>query len=201
MSGYLARRCPVFLTLAALLLLAACGNTTATQAYLHRSGVPNSFVYAAGGRDMAVVVVGNPFPVPKGDLDRFVADSMQGRNHGPRTHFSAMPGESARPGYRIVVVLNPSLSFSAPDACGNPAAIPSGASAARLRVLMVFCAKDTILSEVTGSVPAMALPQDGLFRDLIGAMTWELVPNDDTDTDENEPLLVRNVGRTTNMGG
>lgn len=177
------------LALASLALASGCANTV-TQAYLHRSGVPNSFAYAAGGRDMAVVVSGNPFAAPQAELNRVVVDAMQGRNQGPQTHFTLAPGETARPGYRILVALNPPVSFSAQNACG-PSGIPTVPATDTVRALMVFCAKDTILSEVSGRVPATARPLDGDFVALIGAMTRELIPIEDPDTDDNNELLIR----------
>jgi hypothetical protein len=183
-------RLAAVLAVMSVTFLGGCSSTM-TQAYLHRSGVPNSFAYAAGARDMTVVVVGNPFAVPKGELDRFVADAMQGRNHGPVTHFTTTPGDSARPGYRIVVALNTPMAFDAHDACGDVGTIPAAPPTERLRAVMAFCAKDTILSEVTGSVPHTLRPGDGKFGELIGAMTWELVPVDDPDSGDNNMLIVR----------
>jgi len=177
------------LALAFLTLAGGCANTV-TQAYLHRSGVPNSFAYAAGGRDMAVVVSGNPFAVTQAEVSRVVADAMQGRNHGPRTHFTVTPGETARPGYRILVALNPPVAFSTQNACG-PSGIPAVPATDTVRALMIFCAKDTILSEVSGRVPATLRPLDGDFAALIGAMTRELIPIEDPDTDDNNELLIR----------
>ena len=179
--------CRRLFALAALMLFGGCTETM-TQAYMYRSGIQTSFAYAAGGRDMAVVVVGNPFKVPKEALDRVVIDSMQGRNRPPATNFTTTPGESSRPGYRIVVVLNPSTSFDSHDACGNAGAIPTGPADGRLRALMVFCAKDIIYSEVKGSIPAVEMPTEGGFRALIGALTMDIVPEREPNSDNEVPL-------------
>jgi hypothetical protein len=145
----------------------------------------NSFMYAASGRDMEVVVAGNPFTMSKNEVDRVVVDSMQGQNNGPLTHFTLSPGQDSKLGYRIVVALNPPASFPAADACtSNPGTIPTTPTGGRLRALMAFCAKDSILSEATGSVVPVARPTDGDFGPLMAALIRDLVParepNDDS---------------------
>lgn len=186
MSAY---RPPLLIALAFLALLGGCTNTV-TQAYLYRSGIQGTFAYAAGDRDMAVVVVGNPFSIGKAELDRFIVDSMQGRNRPPATHFTTAPGASARPGYSIVVLLNPPMFFNSQDACRSTAGIPTAPSGGRLQARMIFCAKDLILTEVTGNLPAMARPTEGGFAAMIGAMTRDIVPEREPNSDNDaEPLL------------
>ena len=169
----------VFATVAATALLGAC-SLPISQGHVYQTGVPNTFAYAAGGRDLTTIVVGNPFKQPKAEVDKAVTDAMQGHNQGPTTHFTTTPSDSARAGYRGVVFFNPPINLN--SACDPISALSTGAGAAtdgRLTTTFAFCSKETLLSEVNGSIPATADPQDTNFRQLLAQMTRTLEPNED----------------------
>ena len=41
------------------------GAAPVLTGYIHASGVPNTFAYAAADRDFTVVLIGNPFAEPR----------------------------------------------------------------------------------------------------------------------------------------
>ncbi|MBE9553733.1 MAG: hypothetical protein IMF05_09760, partial [Proteobacteria bacterium] len=79
--------------LAAALAVAACaaGGVRLTQQEIAPSYSPGEFAYAGAGRDMRVVVVGNPFGGDRAVFERAVTDAMQGRHWGQRTNFTTTP--------------------------------------------------------------------------------------------------------------
>jgi hypothetical protein len=190
------RRASRLLPLALVAALGGCSSTV-TQHWSYRSGVNNTFTYAASGGEMEVVVVGNPFNVPKADVDRFVTDSMQGHNYGPPTHFTTTPQRS-RPGYRVVVVLGPPVSFSGDEACSGTFPTVPSRPADVLNALMVFCSKDTVMSESSGRVVASPRPDVGAFGPLMAAMTRDLIPFQDRDSDDHNLLLMDRGGANPN---
>ncbi|MSO54870.1 MAG: hypothetical protein EXQ90_07105 [Rhodospirillales bacterium] len=55
------------------LALSACSATVGSLIpQYYRTGIQSSFAYWGGGRDMTVHVIGNPFTLPKVDVDKAV---------------------------------------------------------------------------------------------------------------------------------
>lgn len=182
-------RLGIFATVAVTAILTAC-SAPILQGYIHATGVPSTFAYAAGGRDLQTNVIGNPFSRPKADVDLAITDAMQGKNQGPTTHFTTTPSANARTDHRVVVILNPPINLSSEAACGPASSIESGPSAdGRLRAKFAFCTKQNILSEVNGSVPATDDPRDPDFRLLLALMTRMLVPDIDPDTKSDDRCI------------
>ena len=67
-----------------LALLAACGagGVTTTDVDYDTYYSLREIGYAAGGRDLAVVIRGNPTPAPQEAFERAVIAAMQGKNSG-----------------------------------------------------------------------------------------------------------------------
>ena len=170
-----------------LALLGACaGNVAMVQGDVYRPGVPGEFAYAAGGRDLATVVIGNPFSVSKETLDGAVTDAMQGHHSGPPTNFTTRPSASARRQFRMVIMFNPPRSLAGGALCGETGASRPAESDGRLRLIVAFCQRELILSEARGVGPAPDSPGDAAFRRLIAAATREVVPDIDPYEDLDE---------------
>jgi hypothetical protein len=113
-----------------MLLLSACSNQGVRLYGRGSAGGYDAgeFGYAAGGRDLRVIIVGNPFGGDQAAFGRVVTDAMQGRNLGPQTNFTTTPGPSAREIYRVVMVFDPPNGLSADTTCqSDPAALSSTA--------------------------------------------------------------------------
>lgn len=160
------------------LLLAACGQPVRlTQQEASPSYTAGEFAYAAGGRELKVVVAGNPFGGDRASFEQAVTDAMQGRHWGPATVFTSAPGPSARPAYGVVMLFNPPSSLTGGRLCRDePSALPVAPAGDRLVLFAAFCRSGGLLTEVKGSIPAVAGPEDPLFAELVGQVTNGLFP-------------------------
>lgn len=151
------------------------------------------FAGAAGGREMPVVVVNNPFPIADAALGEAVTDAMQGHANGPETRFTTRPSTNVEPRFRIVVMFEPATGLADHNLCKSRVGdLPSRPGGGGLDVVMAFCGAPwlrsafcrgtavcggtTLLSVVNGSAPT-ARPGDERFRRLIAAMTRDLIPS------------------------
>ena len=156
-------------------LLAGCGAPT-TMSRVHTAGVPSLFAYAAGDRDMQTVIVGNPFSVPKAEVEKAITDAMQGNHYGPPTRFTTEPSPNARAGYRIVIMFDPPRTLHNRVVCGKTEGLPADPDGERLRLLTAFCTQDTLRSEVMATMVPAASPHAPELRDLVAASMWQLIP-------------------------
>lgn len=166
--------------LIAALAVSACGSGPVVLTHQETSPAytTGQFAYAAAGRDLRVVVVGNPFGGQPAAFERAVTDAMQGQHWGQRTHFTIEPGDSARDAYRVVLLFNPPDGVTGGALCGDrpPRALPDGDPGGRVGVFGAFCRSDKILTRVRGTVDGAAGPNDPLFRELVGQVTNALFP-------------------------
>ena len=172
------------LFLAGLLFLGACSGET-LQSAVWQPGVPDMFSYGAGGRDLRVVIVGNPFPQVNETVHRAVTDAMQGNHHGPRTHFTTLPSVTARPAFRVVMMFNPARNMNSEALCGTVGNLNPGPREKRLEILTGFCYRDELQSEVWASILHPPSPDDESFRNVIANIMWELIPSQDKIVDDN----------------
>jgi hypothetical protein len=156
--------------------LSACAGFNTRTPMVFRSGVPSTFQWAAGGREFPVEVVGNPFPLPDPVFAQAVVDAMQGANQVVPTTFTVRPGQSSRPGYRHVFMFGAPLSLDAHTLCNRPGDLPAPVFKNRLTVIAAFCSPSQVLSEVTAIGPLPRSPADPAFRQLVAAVTYDLVP-------------------------
>lgn len=183
----------------ALLLLVAA--TVAACDYSHGRSLirpsyrPALFNYAAGGRDLKVETIGNPFAdrgLDDQEIGDFVAASMQGHNWGQPTNFTATPGESARPQYKVVVAFNPVEPATYRAICEGD--VRSGPTADRVRVKAAFCEGvsdgQRVLTGVRASVISEAGPDSSEFQAMMAGVTRDLFPIWAEEFDDDCPSLL-----------
>lgn len=169
------------LAFAALLPLAACatGGVSLTQQDISAAYSPGEFARAGAGRDLRVVVVGNPFGGDQAAFEATVTDAMQGQHSGQRANFTTTPGDSARLMYRVMFVFNPPQGTGSARLCRPEAVRTQTAPAGDWTVLLgAFCREETLMTRITGRVPGAANAQDPAFRSLVGQVTNGLFPPD-----------------------
>ena len=154
--------------------LAGCAQGV-TAPYVHYEvvGTRYLFHYAAGGRDFHTVIYGNPSAASKQAFDAAVIAAMQGRNWGPNTNFTTTPSESAREGYRVVMVFSGDGYISYKAVCGyiDPAALATVAE--RVVLLAAFCYRDRVLSVMRVYFsPFTELDDQGLDRAVAQAVLY-----------------------------
>jgi hypothetical protein len=167
--------------LAAAFAVAACaaGGVRLTQQEIAPSYSPGEFAYAGAGRDMRVVVVGNPFGGDRAVFERAVTDAMQGRHWGQRTNFTTTPGASAHVRYRVVLLFDPPRSLSGARLCReDPSALPSESTGKGIVLFAAFCRGKRTRTEIKGRISGAAGADDLAFRELLGQVTNGLFPPD-----------------------
>lgn len=166
-------------SLAALLMLAACAPGNVSLSHVHVDGVygAGEFSYAGAGRDLRVDVAGNPFGGDQAAFGRKVTDSMQGRHWGPRTNFTTTPGPDARDAYRVVMLFEPPGSLNGAGLCEiAPSALPTEPGQDGLSLFGAFCRGEKVMTRIKGRVSGAAGPDDPVLRELVGQVTTGLFP-------------------------
>lgn len=151
---------------------------------------PEMLGYAASRGALLTQVVGNPFGLPRQEVEAAVVDSMAGARAGSRVRFSTRVSAAQASPYRVVVLLDPAPGAQAARLCGDsaqptaqPTTQPTGAVSDKLRVMAAFCSNDVVVTSVTGSAAGVRGPKDPAFRGLIRGMVGELFPRRDPDLD------------------
>lgn len=160
------------------------------RSYVEPTYRPHVFNYAAGGRDLAVETVGNPFAGRSIDdqaIGELVTMLMQGRNRGQATNFTVTPGPTARPQYKVVIVFDPVEPAPYRALCEGEAR--SGPTEETIRVRAAFCqggrsSGQRVLTGVRANVVADATPESEAFQRMMAGITRDLFPLWDNDFDE-----------------
>ncbi len=169
--------------IAAGLMLAGCADTVITRSSNDMQiepGILGSFRYAAGGRDMRVRVLSNPYPIADADFDAIVTDAMQGHNHGPATTFAAMPTERTREGYEIVVWFGPRGGVNRQKMCAMERS-DDKVTGEWLHAIAVFCVPGRAMSWSSGTIRHVEDPRDPLFDRMMARVTRALIPPRDNE--------------------
>ena len=180
---------PVLLLAAAA--VAAC-DYNHRRSYVEPTYRPSLFNYAAGGRDLEVQTVGNPYAARGlGDQDfpEFIVASMQGHNLGQPTNFTTAPGDTARDQYKVVIVFNPVEPATYRSLCEGEA--QSGPTEEKVRVKAAFCqggrsSGERVLTGVRADVVAEAGPNSDAFQRMMAGVTRDLFPLQDQDFDNDD---------------
>ena len=170
--------------------LVAC-DYTHQRSFLRPSYRPALFNHVAGGRDLKVETVGNPFgdgQFAVSQVAELTAAAMQGHNPGQPTNFTATPGDSARPQYKVVVAYNPVEPASYLALCRGE--VRSDRSEEPLRIKAAFC--ESVASGprvLTGARGRLAEGQaatrdSAAYRSLMAGLTRDLFPLWDADMDD-----------------
>ena len=166
-------------------LLAGCSSAVTTQTsydVIFRAGVPSEFSYAAGeARTMPVIIVGNPFSLPKPVVAQNVVAAMQGNTKNGGVGFVAVPTEAAPSGYAVVVLLNAAPGTSANLLCAQRGALEPPSGFGNTTLLMAFCGNADARSWAYSTTGPVASPDDPLFRQLVTRTTFALLPSRDDD--------------------
>lgn len=181
---------------AAALAVTACaaGGVRLTQQEIAPNYSPGEFAYAGAGRDMRVVVVGNPFGGDGAGFEKAVTDAMQGRHWGQRTNFTTTPGPNARDRYRVVLLFNPPRSLNGSRLCHDaPATLPTESASEGITLFAAFCRGKRSRTEIKGYISGASGPDDPAFRALLGQVTNGLFPPDrGIDRERGEPVWIWN---------
>ena len=165
------------LAVLAAVWLAGCSNETITDlVYYERPGVPALFQYAAGGRDFRTVIHGNPSAASKEAFDAAVVAAMQGRNWAPATNFTTSPSQSAREGYRVVLVFSGDRYFPRKALCRDVDSAAVTPATGRVQLQAAFCFREQIFSEVHTNFDAIRGLNDPVLDRAVAQTVLQLFP-------------------------
>ena len=180
--------------LAAVLATTACaaGNVRLTQQDVTPTYSPGEFAVVAAGRDLWVVVAGNPFGGDAAAFEAAVTDAMQGRHWGQQTNFTTTPGANANTRYRVVLLFGPPRALNGARLCRDaPSALPSESEGEEIVLFAAFCHGKRLRTQIKGRISSVAGPGDPDFRELVGQVTNGLFPPDrGGGRDRGEPVFL-----------
>ena len=169
-----------FAVLALLPIVSACAggiqvlDPINTQLYTE-----DDFYYAARNGEITTRVGDNPFGGPSAHFAEMVTDHMYGANLGGDVVFTPSPQGPGSGRYHVVMLFNPPINSDEEDLCAKNARFPTVPAIDTLRLVSVFCYKDTLLSTATGQVSGVHSPRAPQFRDLVRQVTLALFPAHD----------------------
>jgi hypothetical protein len=156
--------------------LAGCANTPSTfNPSDPHVKIDSFYSYGAGGRDLLLIVDGDPFPVPDAVFAQKVESSLDSAPV-PRqpTHPLLAPDDTANPRFWLIYVFNPPANLSGNDICqrGTSGATSKGfapAQPGKVEAVAAFCVEGRALTEITGRTQADG-PDDPRFREMTRLM-------------------------------
>jgi hypothetical protein len=132
-----------------------------SQRYL--SGTALYVTHAAGSR-MPAVIRGNPFALPKADVDQIVRDHMKGSNFGREITFVPGPDKPPFPDSRLVLIFNGAVAGQL-QLCQNDISSGGGpAQDGRIEVMAAFCSGSRPVTALAGGISGVTDPNDPKFR-------------------------------------
>jgi len=178
-----------FVIVAACSVLAACAADSTYAPSDPLVQIDSFYDDGAADRDIQLVVIGDPFPLPDQQFNRALEADLQNTPLArPPTRPVLAPGSSAKPIYRLVYAFNPS-----PDMFGNtlcrlgskaesvndwPARPPGGPSpTGDVHATAAFCVEYRSLSEISGQTIASG-PADPHFVQMARLMMGEVFRKD-----------------------
>jgi hypothetical protein len=164
-----------------LLILTGAGSACSSSGIVlsptsyYGAYTPTVLNYAATSGGILVEVVGNPFDVPKADLERAITGAMTGSHFGPAVDFVTTTPEGFRSPYRIVVVFDPTQGYTPSKLCRQTQYLEPGTGEI-VKAHSVLCAGGKALTGLSGRVGDVTGPDDPQFRQLISQITTNLLP-------------------------
>ena len=175
------------------LLCAGCADATRVYNVEQRPSYDvTEYGYAAGRRDLATIVRGDPFGMGEERFEDALVEALE--RHPPRpqpTNFTTEPGPSARPYYHAVFLFDAPPATGWTGLCQTPPQVPEVDTDGVVRLTAAFCRGQGVLTKATGEVAGVTGVDDPRFDALLGQVVIALVPVTDQDQDDDDhPILV-----------
>ncbi len=165
---------------AAVLLLGACSGPVVGWSAITGPYSRAELSYGAGGRDLAVRVVGSVPGQDPAALSAAFANSIPPAT-GINTTFTATPGPTARPEYALVFILNPAPGGGPRDFCDSATdPVPAAGS---ILISAAFCRSGNPLTAAVARIDRAVLDQPPALAAQAAAMARAALPINDRDSD------------------
>lgn len=149
-----------------------------TQAYVDQGYTIHYFNYVAGGRDLRVVVRGNPTPAAQSDFEAAVLATMNARQPGyqSRARFTTNHTAGTREPFKVVLVFG---DTHVPEyrVCAEPDGVPSAVPGGPVRLTAVFCWRGERINSIRARVGGVASSADARLDDMVASALRGLFPN------------------------
>lgn len=167
----------------------AAGGVTATYVYNDPIYSPDWFAYAASGRDLRVIIRGNPTVTETEAFGDAVIAAMNARHAGPPTNFTTTPSDSARKPFRVVMLFG-SGYVSGRAACTSPETAAASHPGGALSLNAAFCHGERPLNSVRVTVDSLSSAGDPILGDMVSAAMRQIFPLKDFNqqNDPNNPF-------------
>lgn len=157
-------------------VLAACGAVGTFGTVQRYSPLGTALNYAAGGRDLHTLVVGNPFDGDQAAFARRVAATLTARNTRQPMNFTTEPGASARTQYRLVLIFNEAPRLIDFDLCGDLSSLRTGPmESGKLTVHAAFCNGTFAVRGIRGRLGGATGPDDPRLEQFLAQTAWLLL--------------------------
>ena len=161
----------------AALLLGACTNGSIIGDDFVDAAYDPQLVgtMARYGGLMPMEIYGNPFDVPKQELDQAMTSAMSGANFGQPLHFTTEPPADLSSPYSLVVLFSPAPNAKANRICGNRDQ-PTAPNEVGVRAMLVVCSSDVRISSAVASLDPVSGPDDPAFQRMLKQTLIVLLP-------------------------
>lgn len=157
--------------------LGACaGAPTVQPTSVTATYTPRILDYAGSKGGMPTEIVGNPFRVPKEELEAVIVETMARSHFGQKIPFFTEPPEDFASPYRVVVALDPAPGTNSYTLCAGTAQSRLRAPTEPTRVAAALCARELVITATRGSIAGPTGPRDPGFVRLIGQISMALFP-------------------------
>ncbi len=149
-----------------------------THEYKDASYSIHDFNSIAGGRDLRVVVRGNPTGASHADFEQAVIALMNTHQPGyqSQTHFTSKPTARARESYKVVMVYG-GKGVSENQACADPDAVSTNHAGGRVYLTAVFCWRDERINSVRARVGGVTSTTDQALADMTSGSMRRMFPD------------------------
>lgn len=165
-----------FVTLALLLVLAACNTLTGTRRHVDD---PRTFLsYAATDKDVKTVIVSHPALSSRSKLVKHITKNLNDSYRFLRTNFTTSDSSSMVKPYKVVFAFNPQQQTASGDICAAPGSLKLAPPSKRLIIVAVFCG-DSLITEVTANVDYAGINKTANLNDAIKQLAANLIPQEE----------------------
>ncbi len=132
--------------------------------------------FAARGRPVQTMVLGNPFEVADADFAAVLLPGLRDAMRSGQSGF--VPINPARPpaGHFVVLAFDPPSGVRLTGVCRTPTSLGTDRRSGELRLLALLCRGGTPLAQVQGETDAVSGPDDPAVLRLARRAVRDLVP-------------------------
>ena len=179
--------------------IAACttgsntGGVVTTKADYYPLYKPSLYQWVAAGRDVPVVIFGNPTQAPPDIWEGSVTNAMNASTWVSGGNFTTTPNDSARGNFYFALAFGATSTMTDRMACRGDIDLGAlGPVDGRTAILGAFCNNDRVVTTARVTVNAITTPNSPQLQPAIDQMLIKLLPRQDPNRPDRvgNPLLM-----------